>query len=385
MKKILKGLALASLGVVILATSAVHVAKTENLAIVPGQQAMRAIYDYLSDSKGEFRIDGPNGFFVFGGTAPAVSATVTSSGTLVVESTTSTSGHIVFNVFNKARASIMSLTQGGAFAFGSGVTLSFPVGSIIGPNIAASTIPLSALSASGATDTNFIQWSAAASQWLAQPISNVFPPLSSSQTFTSGVTSYTPPALARELIWEGLGAGGGGGGASANAGTRGGSTWLVNGVSGAGVVSSTGGAGGDAGGAATVGAAGEAAGFGTCDLRIAGGSGSPSSSGLGLYFSGPGGSGAPPLGGGGPPTVSGTGAGVNGLVNSGAGGGPGVSQGTTQTGGSGAGGSYCRLTIRPPFAASYLIYVGPLGAKGAAGTQAGGDSGSGLAIMTAHF
>ena len=197
------------------------------------------------------------------------------------------------------------------------------------------------------------------------------------QYFTTGCGTYTTPGGIKRIVVQALAGGGGGGGSTANAGVRGDSTWWD-------VYSSTGGAGGAAGGAATIGSAGEATGFGTPDFRVAGGSGCESISGYGLLWTCPGGSGAAPIGGGGaaPGITAVTGASA--LANSGGGGAAGLSQASTQVGGSGAGGSFMQITYNAP-AGSYYYCVGAGGTGGSAGTVAGGNGGSGRIVVTEYY
>jgi len=194
------------------------------------------------------------------------------------------------------------------------------------------------------------------------------------QYLTSGTAAtYTTPTGCQAILVKMWGAGGGGGATTTNAGTQGGTTIFNS-------INAVGGAGGEQGGGAT-GDGGYATtpGTGSASLRIigsAGESGQFSNSVAG------GNGGATSLGG------SGVGrnatAGSNAQANSGSGGGGACASGSNYAGGGGQAGEYAEIYIASP-SATYTYTIGAVGAGGAAGTNAGGDGGTGLIIVEEFY
>jgi hypothetical protein len=78
-----------------------------------GFTPIRVVFDYVAGRNGKFKIDATNNAFVFGSTTPVSGAVLTSSGTLVVQSISSTAGSKFFRLLNLAGSELLSFTQGG--------------------------------------------------------------------------------------------------------------------------------------------------------------------------------------------------------------------------------------------------------------------------------
>lgn len=190
------------------------------------------------------------------------------------------------------------------------------------------------------------------------------------QYLTSGTAAtYTTPAGCRLIIVREIGGGGGGGAVATNPGTAGGTT-IFNSIN-----ANGGSPGAQANGA---GGAGGTGGTGSANLRL---NGAPGEHGSGSGVGGRGASGWEGAGGGLP--GSGVAAGSAAQANSGAGGGGGANAAASNGAGGGAG-EYVEIVIANP-AATYLYTIGAKGNGGAAGTQAGGDGGTGLIVVDEYY
>lgn len=186
-----------------------------------------------------------------------------------------------------------------------------------------------------------------------------------------GSSTYTPTSGTNRIRVRMCGGGGGGGAATTNNGTNGGTSsfgsWTAIGGSFGLLASASVGAGGTGG----------ANGSGTLIVRLTGGSGTASWTGV-AGVSMPGGMGGiNPFGGNG--LVAGNFTGGSGINNTGAGGGGGGSTGASIGGSGGGAGEYVEFFVYNPSATSYTVGAG--GTGGAAGGNAGGNGGSGVIII----
>lgn len=203
------------------------------------------------------------------------------------------------------------------------------------------------------------------------------------QKFTSGAGNYVPAAGVQRIRVRMSGGGGGGGGATANTGS-------VGVDSSFGLWTAIHGNGGVFAGAGGTGGTGGVDGTGTLTVRIPGGKGFSSVSGLatsGCILTVSGGMGAAnPFGGGG--SVTGGAAGSNGATNTGAGGGGGGNSysggGSGGGGGGGGAGEYVEFWVDAPANPTAYV-VGGGGNGGAAGAFAGGNGAAGIIIIEEFY
>lgn len=217
---------------------------------------------------------------------------------------------------------------------------------ILGPMVAASTLPVSALNQSGAATNNVIAWNG--SNWAPTAPAAASPPTYQYLTSGTGAT-YTTPANTTKIAVECVGGGGGGAGSDGAVGGDGGTTTFnsINaapGIKGPAAAASANGAGGTGG-------------TGTAAYRIAGGN--------------------PPFG---VPWSNSNG--IAGPANSGIGGSGAMYNSGGRAGGSGGNGEYFFYTITTP-GASYTYTIGTSGAGGT-GTYVGGAGGTGFCKVTEY-
>lgn len=199
-------------------------------------------------------------------------------------------------------------------------------------------------------------------------------PAQTRQYLTSGsAATYTTPAGCAKIVVKAWGAGGGGGASATNSGAAGGNTIFnsINAVGGGGGATAASGAGGYL----------TTPGTGSATFRVIGSAG-----GNGQFGGGDGGGngGSTMLGGAGLGGNTASAAGKNAQVNSGSGGGGAVASGSNWAGGGGQAGEYFELVISSP-SATYTYTIGAAGAGGAAGTNVGGNGGTGMIIVEEYY
>jgi hypothetical protein len=142
----------------------------------------RAVYDVLSGRN--MRLDGVNDRFVFGSTTPATGAVLTSSGTVVVQSTSPTSSYPFFRLLNNARTALVSLTQGGALTVN---------GTIAATSYTGDGSALQGVLATGSTVTATGSWYFANSVSFSSPTTsfNIGPNTTVTISTSIGVSTFT--------------------------------------------------------------------------------------------------------------------------------------------------------------------------------------------------
>lgn len=201
------------------------------------------------------------------------------------------------------------------------------------------------------------------------------------QKFTSGSGTYTLPSSPKTPLYirVQMVAAGGSGGSNSTAGS-GGTDGLTGGNStfGTSLLVTNGGVGGSAN--TQLGGAGGTASLGSGPIGNAVSGGSGGSATFSINTAG-GSGGSSPLGGGG---GGGSGSnGLNGATNTGGGGGGGGGNGSHNAGGAGGAGGYVDAIISSP-SSTYSYAVGAA-ATGGSGNTSGGNSGSGVIVVTEYY
>jgi hypothetical protein len=104
----------------------------------------RAVYENVSNSLGRYRLDTINNFFVFGSTKQIPGSVLSSSGTFIVQSTTTSAGNPVIQALSSALSSIFLLDTGGNVTIPGTLT----AGTLLGNGSRLTGVP-----ASGSTTT----------------------------------------------------------------------------------------------------------------------------------------------------------------------------------------------------------------------------------------
>lgn len=353
------------------------------LPILPGQQAVTAVLNYFSDPSGKLRIDVVNNRFVFGSTTAANGAVLTSSGTLVVQSTSATAGYKLFRLLNNAGTELLSMAQGGDLTIAAGGKFQGDGSALTGLPGLASTSTWSGsntYSGPGVTSTTFNNIGV-----IGSGASGFFSVDTVTYFSAASNLAWVPWTDVRQLVVEGCGQGSGGSAITTNPGTAGSSTTWIS-ADGSTIAANGGGAPGGVGAGqspgtgGTGGAGGNTIWSSSSVFHCSGNAGSGEATASGYFDGGSGGGSC--YGGGGAPGVSG-GTGANAPANSG-GGGSGGAATSTGAGAGGSGAECFKLTISSPSIASkYWLTVGSLGGQGgAAGTVAGGNGGTGFIRIT---
>lgn len=155
--------------------------------------AYRAVYENVSGTLGRFRFDTTNNFFVFGSSGGVAGAVLTSSGTAVIQSTSTVSTNPVLQIRNAAGAILGSWQQGG--------NLQLVTGQFLGDGSALAGLPgLSSTS----TWTGTQQWAQIANFFSSVNLSSATSYFNSSSSVTfGGLFTDNAPAVFNSSVTVG--------------------------------------------------------------------------------------------------------------------------------------------------------------------------------------